>query len=54
MRAVSSEPAPPWLRKTGMALLIAWAAIFLLGAMGELLDIAFLRDITDFKRIFLR
>ncbi len=37
-----------------MVLLVLWAAIFLLGAVGELFGIQFLREITDFKRIFLR
>lgn len=50
----SSDPAPAWLRKTGIVLLVLWAVIFLLGAMGELFGIGFLREITDFKRIFLR
>jgi len=36
-----------------MILLVLWAVIFVLGAMGELLGIDFLRQITDFKRIFL-
>lgn len=54
MRAVSTEPAPLWLKKTGMILLVLWAAIFVLGAIGELFGIEFLRQITDFKRIFLR
>lgn len=54
MPAVSSEPLPLWLKKTGMVLLVLWAAVFLLGAIGELFGIAFLREITDFKRIFLR
>ena len=54
MRAVSQEPAPAWLRKLGMVLLVAWAAVFVLGAMGEIFDISFLRDSLDFKRVFLR
>ena len=48
------DPVPAWLRKTGLVLLVVWAVVFVLGAMGELLDIAFLREITDFKRLFLR
>jgi hypothetical protein len=52
--ALSKEPAPPWLRTLGLSLLVLWAVIFLLGAMGELLGIEFLREITDVKRIFLR
>jgi hypothetical protein len=52
--AVQQEPAPPWLRTTGLVLLAVWAVIFVLGAMGELLGIEFLREITDLKRIFLR
>ncbi|MCK6460570.1 MAG: hypothetical protein L6Q95_11840 [Planctomycetes bacterium] len=48
------EPAPPWMRKTGLVLLVLWAILFLLGAMGELFGIEFLREITDLKRIFLR
>ncbi len=54
MRAVSQEPAPVWLRKAGMILLVVWAVIFVLGAIGELFGIPFLREITDFKRVFLR
>ena len=54
MPAVSSEPTPLWLRKAGMILLALWAAIFVLGAIGELFGIESLRQITDFKRIFLR
>ncbi|HEX5136890.1 MAG TPA: hypothetical protein VFY93_07965 [Planctomycetota bacterium] len=48
------EPLPPWLRKTGLVLLVLWGVLFLLGAMGELFGIQFLRDLTDLKRIFLR
>ena len=48
------ETVPPWLRKTGLVLLVVWALIFALGAAGELFDSSFLREITDFKRIFLR
>ncbi|MFI5403995.1 MAG: hypothetical protein ACHQ1G_13735 [Planctomycetota bacterium] len=50
---MQSEPAPLWLRKAGMALLVIWAVIFFLGAIGELFGNSFLREITDFKRIFL-
>jgi len=42
------------LRKAGFILFIAWAVFFLCGAMGELLGIEFLRDLTDLKKIFLR
>jgi hypothetical protein len=53
--AVSSPDAvPAWLRKTGIVLLVLWAVVFVLGAIGELFGIGFLREITDFKRIFLR
>ncbi len=52
--AMRQAPAPTWLRKTGIVLLVLWGVIFLLGAMGELLGIEFLREITDLKRIFLR
>ena len=48
---VSSEPAPRWLKTTGIVLLILWATFFLLGAAGELLGIPFLREITDLKRV---
>jgi len=51
---VAAEAVPSWLRKTGLVLLVVWAVVFVLGAAGELLDIAFLREITDFKRLFLR
>lgn len=54
MPAVSSEPAPLWLKKAGTVLLVLWAVIFVLGAIGELFGIEFLQEITDFKRIFLR
>jgi hypothetical protein len=54
MRAVSTEAVPAWLKKLGMVLLVAWATIFVLGAIGELFDIPFLRDSLDFKRVFLR
>ena len=54
MRAVTSETAPPWLRKLGMVLLVVWATVFVLGAAGELFDIPFLRGFLDFKRVFLR
>jgi hypothetical protein len=53
-QAVNPEPVPLWLRKTGVVLLVVWAVIFVLGAMGELFGIEFLRGITDIKRIFLR
>jgi hypothetical protein len=52
--ALTNEPAPPWLRKTGLVLLVIWAVLFVLGATGELFGIEFLREITDLKRIFLR
>lgn len=48
------EPLPPWLRKTGLVLLVLWGALFLLGAAGELFGIEFLSKLTDLKRIFLR
>lgn len=48
------EPLPPWLKKTGIALLVVWAVILVLGAVGELFGIEALQKITDFKRIFLR
>jgi len=48
------EPLPPWLRKIGLVLLVLWGVLFLLGAMGELFGIEFLRDWIDPKRIFLR
>lgn len=54
MRAVSHEPAPAWLRKLGMVLLVVWAVVFVLGAAGEIFNIPFLRDFLDFKRVFLR
>lgn len=42
------------MRKAGLFLLLAWAVVFFLGAIGELLGIEFLRELTDLKRIFLR
>ena len=42
------------LRKAGLILFVAWAVFFLCGAIGEVLGIAFLRDLTDLKQIFLR
>ena len=41
-------------RRIGYALLIAWAVLFLGGAIGEIFDVEFLRRATDLKRIFLR
>ena len=41
-------------RRIGYALLIAWAGLFLGGAIGEIFDVEFLRRATDLKRIFLR
>ena len=41
-------------RRIGYALLIAWAVVFLGGAIGEIFDVEFLRRATDLKRIFLR
>jgi hypothetical protein len=51
---VRTEPAPRWLKRAGTVLLVLWAVIFVLGAMGELFGIELLRKATDFKRIFLR
>jgi hypothetical protein len=42
------------MRKVGLILFVLWAVVFLCGALGELLDIALLRDLTDFKQVFLR
>jgi len=44
----------PPMRKLGLILFVAWAAVFLCGAIGELLDIDALRRATDLKRLFLR
>ena len=33
---------------------IAWAVLLLAGTLGEVLDITWLREVTDLKRIFLR
>lgn len=41
-------------RRIGWFLLIAWALLFLGGALGELLDIEALQKATDLKRLFLR
>lgn len=41
-------------RTLGLSLLCLWGALFLCGALGELLDLAALRAIADVKRIFLR
>jgi len=54
IRVVAAEPVPPWLRKTGLVLLVIWAVIFVLGAAGEIFDIPVLREITDIKQVFLR
>jgi hypothetical protein len=54
MPGMQPEPTPPWLRKLGMVLLVLWAVVFVLGAVGELFGIGFLREITDLKRVFLR
>lgn len=45
------EGASP-LRKIGLVLLIVWAALLVLGAVGELFDVEALRWL-DPKRIFL-
>jgi hypothetical protein len=37
-----------------VVLLALWAAVFLAGALGQLLDIGFLKEMTDVKAIFLR
>lgn len=46
--------APSWMRKVGLVLLIAWAVVFFLGAIGEIFGIEPLRELTDLKGIFLR
>ncbi len=38
----------------GRWLLAIWAVLFVCGALGDLLDIEFLRSFTDVKRLFLR
>lgn len=42
------------MRKAGLVLLIAWAVVFFCGAVGEIFEVEFLRDLTDLKRVFLR
>ena len=42
------------LQNLGKSLLIAWAVLFFGGAIGELLDVDFLREHCDVKSIFLR
>jgi hypothetical protein len=42
------------MRKVGLFLFLAWAVVFFCGALGELLGIEFLRELTDLKGIFLR
>ena len=46
--------ASAWMRKAGLVLLIAWAVVFFCGAVGEIFEVEFLRDLTDVKRVFLR
>ena len=41
-------------RRLGLILFGIWALLFLCGAAGEILGIDWLRDWTDFKRLFLR
>ena len=41
-------------RRIGWALFVAWAFVFLGGALGELFGIEALRELFDLKRIFLR
>lgn len=48
------SPPRPRLKQAGSILLALWALLFVGGALGELLDIAFLREITDVKALFLR
>jgi hypothetical protein len=54
MPGVTTAPPPPRVRTAVTVLILLWALVFVLGAAGELLDIEFLRRITDFKRIFLQ
>jgi len=48
------EPEGTLSRRVGYALLIAWALVFLGGAVGEIFEVEFLQRATDLKRIFLR
>jgi hypothetical protein len=47
-----SPPRP--LQRAGKALLALWALVFVAGALGEILDLGFLRGATDVKALFLR
>ncbi len=51
---VSQSPPARRLGDIAMFLIAFWAVVFLAGAAGELLDIGWLRDATDLKKIFLR
>ena len=45
---------PSWVRTAGLVVLILWAVVFLCGAFGELLSVPALREVADFKGLFLR
>jgi len=40
--------------RVGLVLFTLWAAVFCAGAIGDLLDVEWLKRATDFKRVFLR
>ena len=41
-------------RRILLGIALVWAVLFVCGALGELLGIEFLRDLADFKSLFLR
>ncbi len=52
--ADTSPAAGATWRRVALILFTLWAVVFCAGALGELLDIEWLRRATDFKRFFLR
>ncbi len=49
-----SGPARSRASSVARLLFALWAVLFVCGAIGDLLDIGFLRSFTDVKRLFLR